>query len=298
MGGRHGPRVLIDTPSGRGKYRRHEPITGRSWRKENRTQPRRWPEIVEHPREPRTRAVRFDRSGSVGLVHRHADRGGSGRRAVRHSGERSRRGELSAGKSCLRVGCRGSGDPTIQGFATDISVNRGGTIEFKIDTTARRVRDPHLPVGLLRRRRGTSRRHHPVSVRYPDRTARLHPGPGAREPPRLRQLVGLGQLDRARRRRLGHLHRQADAARRRRRQPHPVHRPKRRQHLRGPLQDLRHDLAVLQRLRQRQPLRLHRHDPRPQGQLQPAVPDPGHRAGELPLQRRVPDAALARAQRL
>ena len=45
----------------------------------------------------------------------------------------------------------GSGDPTIQGFATDISVNRGGTIEFKIDTTARRVRDPHLPVGLLRR---------------------------------------------------------------------------------------------------------------------------------------------------
>jgi hypothetical protein len=30
----------------------------------------------------------------------------------------------------------GSGDPTIQGFATDISVNRGSTVSFKIDTTA------------------------------------------------------------------------------------------------------------------------------------------------------------------
>ena len=30
----------------------------------------------------------------------------------------------------------GAGDSSIQGFATDISVNRGGTIEFKIDTTA------------------------------------------------------------------------------------------------------------------------------------------------------------------
>src|ERR1044071_1522381 len=30
----------------------------------------------------------------------------------------------------------GIGDPTIQGFATDISVNRGSTISFKINTTA------------------------------------------------------------------------------------------------------------------------------------------------------------------
>lgn len=30
----------------------------------------------------------------------------------------------------------GSGDPTIQGFATDISVNVGGTINFKVNTTA------------------------------------------------------------------------------------------------------------------------------------------------------------------
>src|SRR5262249_43117933 len=30
----------------------------------------------------------------------------------------------------------GSGDSTIQGFATDISVNKGGTISFKVTTTA------------------------------------------------------------------------------------------------------------------------------------------------------------------
>ncbi len=30
----------------------------------------------------------------------------------------------------------GAGDPSIQGFATDISVNRGGTVDFKIDTNA------------------------------------------------------------------------------------------------------------------------------------------------------------------
>jgi N,N-dimethylformamidase beta subunit-like protein len=30
----------------------------------------------------------------------------------------------------------GSGDSTIQGFATDISVNKGGTVSFKVTTTA------------------------------------------------------------------------------------------------------------------------------------------------------------------
>src|SRR5262252_3495330 len=30
----------------------------------------------------------------------------------------------------------GSGDPTIQGFATDMSVNRGQTVHFKINTDA------------------------------------------------------------------------------------------------------------------------------------------------------------------
>jgi hypothetical protein len=41
---------------------------------------------------------------------------------------------------------KGSGDPTIQGFATDISVERGETVHFKIDTPARRY---HLDVYRL-----------------------------------------------------------------------------------------------------------------------------------------------------
>ena len=43
------------------------------------------------------------------------------------------------------------GDPTIQGFATDISVNRGSTVFFKINTPAHELYDQHLPRGLLRR---------------------------------------------------------------------------------------------------------------------------------------------------
>ena len=34
----------------------------------------------------------------------------------------------------------GNGDPTIQGFATQISTNVGGTVNFKIDTTAKAYR--------------------------------------------------------------------------------------------------------------------------------------------------------------
>jgi len=34
----------------------------------------------------------------------------------------------------------GAGDPSIQGFATDISVNRGGSISFKVDTDATQYR--------------------------------------------------------------------------------------------------------------------------------------------------------------
>src|SRR6185437_13182761 len=34
------------------------------------------------------------------------------------------------------IGAGSIGDPTIQGFATDISVNQGGTVSFKINTPA------------------------------------------------------------------------------------------------------------------------------------------------------------------
>ena len=69
--------------------------------------------------------------------------------------------------------------------------------------------------------------------------------------------------------------------------------------------DVRHDLAGLQHLRRQQPL--HGHRPRHrrprrraglQGQLQPAHHRAGDHARGQSLQRRVPDAAVARAQRL
>ncbi len=41
-----------------------------------------------------------------------------------------------AGSPASEWGLEGSGDPSIQGFATEISVNRGQTVAFKIDTTA------------------------------------------------------------------------------------------------------------------------------------------------------------------
>jgi hypothetical protein len=41
---------------------------------------------------------------------------------------------------------QGAGDPTIQGFATDISVNRGGTVSFKVDTDAT---DYHIDIYRL-----------------------------------------------------------------------------------------------------------------------------------------------------
>ena len=49
--------------------------------------------------------------------------------------------EHQAGQSRVASGTSaGAGGSTIQGFATDISVNQGGTVGFKIDTTATRYR--------------------------------------------------------------------------------------------------------------------------------------------------------------
>ena len=45
----------------------------------------------------------------------------------------------------------GAGSSSIQGFATDISVDQGQTVSFKIDTAAARLPHRHLPHGLLRR---------------------------------------------------------------------------------------------------------------------------------------------------
>ncbi len=45
-----------------------------------------------------------------------------------------------AGNPASEWDVAGAGDPTIQGFATDISVNRGQTVSFKIDTDATNYR--------------------------------------------------------------------------------------------------------------------------------------------------------------
>ena len=45
-----------------------------------------------------------------------------------------------AGNPASEWDVAGAGDPTIQGFATDISVNRGQTVHFKIDTDATNYR--------------------------------------------------------------------------------------------------------------------------------------------------------------
>ena len=41
-----------------------------------------------------------------------------------------------AGSPASEWDISGSGDPSIQGFATDISVNRGTTVSFKVSTNA------------------------------------------------------------------------------------------------------------------------------------------------------------------
>ena len=61
----------------------------------------------------------------------------------------------------------GAGDPTIQGFATDISVDQGQTVFFKIDTDADRLSPRHLPHGLLRRDGRAQGRDRPPSVSLP-----------------------------------------------------------------------------------------------------------------------------------
>ena len=102
----------------------------------------------------------------------------------------------------------GAGDANLQGFATDISVNRGGTISFKIDTTASAY---HIDIYRLGYYNGLGARK--VATIPNSSTTKTEPaglpqrlGHGAR---RLRQLVRLGHVERPRRRRLRDLHRQA-----------------------------------------------------------------------------------------
>ncbi len=167
--------------------------------------------------------------------------------------------------------------------------------------------DRHLPAWLLRRLGCAKGRdaatHRPAEpagalARCCDRHGRR------------RQLGRLGLLERARRCRIRRLHRQARAAGRHfRREPHPVHRPRRRQPQRHRLPDLRPDLAGLQRLGRGELLWRQRPGHRPGRrarlcpQLQPADRHARRRrylcrAAGLSVRRRVCRPLLAGTERL
>ena len=150
----------------------------------------------------------------------------------------------------------GAGDANIQGFATDISVDQGETVHFKVDTDCHRLPPRHLPDGLLRRQRRPQGRDGPAVG---------EPAPDPARLPRTTRPTGLIDCGNwaesaswavSRRRRLGDLLRQARArGRDRRGQPHLLHRPRRRRRLRPAVPDRGHHLAGLQPVRRQQPLR-------------------------------------------
>ena len=191
----------------------------------------------------------------------------------------------------------GAGDLSIQGFATDISVNRGQTVQFKIDTDAAAYRLDIYRMGYYG---GDGARL--VATVTPSATLPQNQ-PDCLDDPAT-GLVDCGNWAvsaswaGARDRHIGHLFRARRASRHRRREPHRVHRSPRRRHLRSAVPDLRHHLAGLQPVRRQQPVCRQPGRPRLQGQLQPAVHDRGSHARRLGVQRRVPDGALAREQRL
>ena len=155
----------------------------------------------------------------------------------------------------------GAGDPAIQGFATDISVNQGETVSSR-STRTPPLPPRHLPARLLRRRRRAPRsRPSTPSARSADAAGLPHDA--ADRPRRLRQLGGVGVRGPCRRDAVSGIYfAQARARRTRGGASHiVVRRPRRRRPLRPALPDLGHDLAGLQPVRRQQPL--HRRSPAP-----------------------------------
>ena len=191
----------------------------------------------------------------------------------------------------------GSGDADIQGFATDISVDQGQTVQFKIDSVTSLYRLDIYRMGYYGGT-GARRVRHGTPARWRVPAAGL-PEPSGHRAGRLRQLVGVGLVGGAGRRGVGHLLRAARARGRHRRRSHVIFVVRDDDGaLRPPVPDLGHHLAGLQPLRRQQPLHRLARRARLQGQLQPPLHDARLRARGLGLQRRVPDGALARAQRL
>ncbi len=186
----------------------------------------------------------------------------------------------------------GNGDDDIQGFATQMSVNKGDAISFKIKSTTANYKIEIYRLGY-----------------YGGDGARLiqgnlaPTGPAAQPACQVTASTGLidcGNWSVSRTWTvpstavsgvyIAHLH----AQRHRRRQPDHVRRARRREHVAGRLQDQRLDLAGVQPLRRQQPVPLRDRLParRPaglprglQGLLQPAVHDRAGLAAVGVLQR-------------
>ena len=204
----------------------------------------------------------------------------------------------------------GSAIRSIQGFATQMSVNVGQTENFKIKTPASTY---HIDILRLGYYGGDGARmiavEHQTVGDAPADPAGLHDhaarpawstaATGASRPPGRCPSTAVSGLY------IAHLVRE----RHRRREPDLLRRPQRLEPLRRRPQDLRRDLAGLQRLRRQQPLLVHgllparrtrRLQGRLRGLLQPPVRrHPHHRRRLLgPVLRRVPADPLPRAQRL
>ena len=139
----------------------------------------------------------------------------------------------------------GAGSSSIQGYATDISVNRSQRVDFKVDTTAPSFRIDIYRMGYYggaRRPQAGRGLRRPASSTSRTATRTAY---GARH---VLELDRLGLLDTARHRRLGHLLR-PPRRQLRRREPHLLRRPRRRRAVGPPVPDLGHHLAGLQRVR-------------------------------------------------
>jgi len=150
----------------------------------------------------------------------------------------------------------GAGDPTIQGFATDVSVDQGGTITFKILTRCNRLPGGHLPPGILQR---DGRAPGGVGGAFgdaaPDTTV-VHLG-RSNGAPGLRDMGRLGVVGRAVKCDLRRLHRQARAGGSGGRacQSHRLRGARRRRSVGSPLPGLGDHVAGLQLVRREQPVR-------------------------------------------
>ena len=198
------------------------------------------------------------------------------RRRWRHVGRRSTTSSARTASRARRP-ARGTSaaaaSPSIQGFATDISVNRGRP------SRSRSTRSPDYRLDIYRmgyyggdgRAQGRDRAA-AASLPQTSRTASATAPPGCR----LRQLGACRHRGRSRPTAVSGIYFAQARARgsARRGQPHRVRRPRRRRRLGPAVPDLGHDLAGLQRTTAATASTSEapgRRRPRVQGQLQPAV---------------------------